>query len=93
MNLFFFLLVALLRACCSYALRCALTLRADAPPAVVLQHTVKVNLDGSGDSNFFEFIVATMSIVPVGLPILIRIYMQFFGSLEMRMLVEDNTFA
>lgn len=53
---------------------------------------VKVDLDGSGDSSFFGFIVAAMSIVPIALPIFIRIYMQFFGSLEMRMMVKDSAF-
>ena len=64
-NLFFFLLLALL---------------------------LKVNLDGEGDSGFFTGIVGCMSIVPIGLPIFIKLYVRFFGGLEARMMLKDAEF-
>ena len=51
---------------------------------------LKVNLDGQQDSAFFGGLVALLSIVPIALPIIIRVYMYFFGSLEMRMMVKDS---
>jgi len=43
-----------------------------------------INLDGEGDSGVFKGIVGCMSIVPIGLPIFIKLYVRFFGGLEVR---------
>jgi hypothetical protein len=53
---------------------------------------LKVNLDGEGDSGFFTGIVGCMSIVPIGLPIFIKLYVRFFGGLEARMMLKDTEF-
>ncbi len=54
---------------------------------------LKVNVDGEADSAFFTGIVGFMSLVPVGLPIMIRLYVRFFGGIKMRMMVRDAEFA
>ena len=46
---------------------------------------LKVNLDGEGGSGFFSFIVGIMSIVPIALPILIKLWLHFYGNLEAKM--------
>ncbi len=51
---------------------------------------LKVNLDGQQNASFFGGLVALLSIIPIALPIVIRVYMHFFGSLEMRMMVKDT---
>ena len=53
---------------------------------------LKVNLDGESRSGFFSFIVGFLSLVPIVLPILIRIIIRAYGNMESRMLVKDNTF-
>ncbi len=52
---------------------------------------LKVNLDGEGGSRFFGGIVGVLIFVPVALPILLKLYVRFFGDTEMRMLVNDST--
>jgi hypothetical protein len=46
----------------------------------------QVNLDGEGDATFFTGIVATMSIVPIALPVVLQLYIRFFGGLDERMI-------
>ncbi len=46
---------------------------------------LKVNLDGEGGSNFFSFIVGIMSVVPIALPIFIKVWLKLFGNLEAKM--------
>ena len=53
---------------------------------------LKVNLDGESRSGFFSFIVGFLSLVPIVLPILIKLVIRFYGDMESRMLVKDNTF-
>ena len=53
---------------------------------------LKVNLDGESRSGFFSFIVGFLSLVPIVLPILIRIIIRAYGNMESRVLVKDNTF-
>lgn len=47
-----------------------------------------MNLDGQGSAQFFGGIIAAMSILPIALPLVMRAYIQMYGSLEMRMLVK-----
>ena len=51
---------------------------------------LKVDLDGQGSARFFGGIVAVMAILPIALPLVMRAYIQMYGSLEMRMLVKDS---
>ncbi len=51
----------------------------------------QVNLDGEGDATFFTGIVATMSIVPIALPVVLQVYIRFFGGLDARMMAGDNS--
>jgi hypothetical protein len=104
---FFFLFVALLlkartRAQCAatsvYALfphehaggidvaRCVTRARTRLP-----RRPAQVNLDGEGDATFFTGIVATMSIVPIALPVVLQLYIRFFGGLDARMMMGDNS--
>ena len=53
---------------------------------------LKVNLDGESRSGFFSFIVGFLSLVPIVLPIVIRVIIRAYGNMESRMLVKDNTF-
>jgi hypothetical protein len=53
---------------------------------------LKVNLDGEGGSGFFSIIVVFLSIVPIVLPIVIRLVIHAYGNMESRMLVKDSTF-
>ncbi len=39
---------------------------------------LKVNLDGEGDSTFFAVIVGGLSVLPIALPIVLRMYLAFF---------------
>ncbi len=79
---------------------------------------MKVNLDGEGDSAFFNYVVGFMTVVPIVracalrqlnrvpplmcspatslaqvLPIFLKLYVRFFGGLEMRMLVKDSAWS
>ncbi len=49
-----------------------------------------MNLDGEGDSNFFTGIVGFLSILPIALPVGIKVYVKLFGDMEMRMMVKDS---
>jgi hypothetical protein len=42
-------------------------------------------LDGESNSSFFTFIVGVMSIVPIALPVCIKVWLKLYGSLESRM--------
>ena len=50
---------------------------------------LKVDVDGQNKSAFFSFVVGALSIVPVVLPILIRLWLKLYGSLDARMAVKD----
>jgi hypothetical protein len=52
---------------------------------------LKVDLDGQGSSFFYSGIVGALSIFPFCLPVALKLYAYFFGTLEMRSLVNDNT--
>ena len=54
---------------------------------------LKVNLDGTNGSSFFSYVVGVMSVVPISLPLFIRLWLRFYGTLEARMLVKDSTFS
>ena len=51
-----------------------------------------MNRDGESRSGFFSFIVGFLSLVPILLPIVIRVIIRAYGNMESRMLVKDNTF-
>ncbi len=83
LNLF---LCAHLRFCCCKQHRQTLLTRA--PPSrsfLFVALLLKVNLDGEGGSQFFAYIVGFMSIVPIALPILIRVWLWLYGNLEAKM--------
>ena len=50
---------------------------------------LKVDMDGTNKSAFFSFVVGALSIVPVVLPVLIKIWLKLYGSLDARMAVKD----
>ena len=51
---------------------------------------LKLNVDGEGDARFFDGIVSALCIVPVALPVAMRLYLRFVGGgLESRALVRD----
>lgn len=51
---------------------------------------LKVDLDGSGSSSFFSFVVGALTIVPIALPVLLKLYIKLYGGLEARMLANDS---
>ena len=59
---------------------------------VLVALLLKVNLDDEGRSGFFAFIVGFLSLVPILLPIIMKLIIFVYGNLESRMLVKDNTF-
>ena len=50
---------------------------------------LKVNVDGESNSSFFSFVVGVLSIVPIALPVLIKIWLKLYGNLEARMATKD----
>ena len=50
---------------------------------------LKVDMDGTNKSAFFSFVVGALSIVPVVLPVLIKVWLKLYGSLDARMAVKD----
>ena len=51
---------------------------------------LKLDVDGQGDARFFSGIVSALCVVPVALPLAIRLYLRFVGGgLEARALVKD----
>ena len=52
---------------------------------------LKLNVDGEGDARFFGGIVSALCVLPVAMPMLLRLYMRFGGGgLEARSLMRDN---
>jgi hypothetical protein len=47
-------------------------------------------LDGSGSSGFFSFVVGALTVVPIALPVLLKLYIKLYGGLEARMLANDS---
>jgi hypothetical protein len=53
---------------------------------------LKLDIDSEGDAPFFSGLVSALCIIPVGMPLLIRMYLRFIGGgLEARSLVRDTT--
>jgi hypothetical protein len=53
---------------------------------------LKLNVDGERDSGFFGGIVVALCVVPVLLPLAMRLYLRFVGGgLEARALVRDGS--
>ena len=51
---------------------------------------LKLDVDGEGDASFFHGIVVALCVVPVLLPMALRLYLRFVGGgLEARALVRD----
>ena len=50
---------------------------------------LKVDVDGENKSAFFSFVVGALSIVPIALPVLIKVWLKLYGSLDARMAVKD----
>ena len=50
---------------------------------------LKVDMDGANKSAFFSFVVGALSVVPVVLPVLIKVWLKLYGSLDARMAVKD----
>jgi hypothetical protein len=53
---------------------------------------LKVNLDGENASSLFSYVVGVMTVVPISLPLFIRVWLRMYGSMEARMLVKDSSF-
>ena len=52
---------------------------------------LKVNIDGEGSARFFGGIVSALCVLPVALPMLLRLYMRVGGGgLEARSMMRDN---
>ena len=55
---------------------------------------LKLNVDGEGGSFFFSGIVSALCVLPVAIPLLLRLYMRLGGGgLEARALMRDNEWA
>ncbi len=54
---------------------------------------LKVNLDGTGSSAFFTGIVGLLSIVPIALPVAMKVYVHVFAGLDARMAVRETTWG
>ena len=53
---------------------------------------LKVNLDGTGSSTFFSGIVGALSLMPLVLPIAIKMYVSFAGNnMEMKEMMKSGT--
>ncbi len=50
---------------------------------------LKVDMDGTNKSAFFSFVVGALSIVPVVLPVLIKVWLKLYGSMDAHGAVED----
>lgn len=50
---------------------------------------LKVDVDGQAGSGFFSAVVGALSIVPIALPIIIKVWLKLYGGLEARMAVKD----
>ena len=50
---------------------------------------LKVDVDGENKSAFFSFVVGALSVVPIVLPVLIKVWLKLYGSLDARMAVKD----
>ncbi len=46
-------------------------------------------MDGQSGSAFFTAVVGALSIVPIALPIVIKVWLKLYGGLEARMAVKD----
>ena len=51
---------------------------------------LKVDVDGQSGSGFFTAIVGALSIVPIALPLFIKVWLKLYGGLEARMAVKDS---
>ena len=52
---------------------------------------LKVNLDGEGDARFFSGIVGALCLMPVCMPVALRLYTRFGGEgSEARAIVREN---
>jgi len=61
-------------------------------PRLVVLDEPNANLDGEGDSSFFGALVGVLFLVPLAIPLALRVYMRFGGGgLEARALVRDNS--
>lgn len=54
---------------------------------------LKVDVDGESRSSFFSFVVGVLSVVPVALPVVIKVWLRLYGNLEARMAVKDASWG
>ena len=54
---------------------------------------LKVNLDGTGGSAYFSGIVGALMIVPIALPVFIKLWLKVFGTMQSRLSVKETTWA
>jgi hypothetical protein len=90
-NLFFVLLVGahLVSRCFTLHLRSS-----PARPRHTAALLLKVNLDGEGDARFFTGIVGALCLLPVCLPVLLRVYARLSGGgLDARAITKDNDWS
>ena len=80
-----FLFVALLLKCASPGAA------ADRTALLTRAALRRVDVDGEGDSRFFSFVVGALSVIPVALPVIIKVWLRLYGNLEARMIVKDTS--
>lgn len=50
---------------------------------------LKVDVDGQSNSAFFSYVVGALSVLPIALPVLIKVWLKLYGGVEARNAVAD----